>query len=139
MSKTIQLIIKPKFDVNGNPLPVNFKMPESEIPCEVYSNSSKYVVHLTKLDPAVDSWGDFEWEFKLLEKQVEAQAASGSWQNVPNYAGYGTPGDANIYGEAPQDEYTGDAMAGADEKACPACTFLNPAMCTVCDCCGTTM
>ena len=46
----------------------NFKMPHSTIPCEVYSNSTKTIIHLTKLDPEME-WGDFEWSFCVREKR----------------------------------------------------------------------
>jgi hypothetical protein len=138
-AKTISLKISPKFDENGNQLPLNFRLPQSEILCEVYSNSSsKYVIHLTKLNPAVDTWGEFDWSFKMVEKKVDAQLANNgsNWQN--QYAGYGSTGDQNMYGELAQDD-TGDVMAGADEKACPVCTFLNPINNLTCECCGSNM
>lgn len=113
-------------------------MPESEIPCEVYSNSTRYILHLTKLDPNIEAWGEFEWNFKVLEKN-NAYVNNNNW--IPNNSGtQGNPiVDSNLYGEVVQDDFNDGVLAGADEKACGTCTFLNPPHLTHCDCCGTAM
>lgn len=68
ISKTVELIIEPKLDASGAPLPCNFRMPQSAIPCEVSYNSRKTVVRLTKLNHEVQDWGHFEWYFRIREK-----------------------------------------------------------------------
>lgn len=67
-AKLIEFTIKPKLDANGNPSKLNFKCPVSVIPCSVFSSSTTDIIHLTKLDPDADSWGDFEWTFTVIEK-----------------------------------------------------------------------
>lgn len=161
-SKLIELTIKPKLDAEGKPSPLNFRCPEAEILCEVYANSSKFVIHLTKLDPQVEDWGEFEWSFRVVEKrQVGAnQAQSQSYVNYGNSnsntigndndndndnnanANYGSTAGDNYYYGAGQDDFgTGasEAVGAADEKACRACTFLNPTYNTACELCGTNL
>lgn len=67
-SQTIHLTVRPKRDAEGNLATLNFKCPQSSIPCEVYQNTSATVLTLTKLDPKIPDWGDFEWFFEVIEK-----------------------------------------------------------------------
>lgn len=145
ISKLIELTIKPRLDAEGQPAPLNFRCPESEILCEVYANSSKFVIHLTKLDPQVEEWGDFEWSFRVVEKRQayasQAQSQGYADYSQGNYGNYGStvaPGD-NYYYTAGQDDYgtgAGEAVGAADEKACARCTYLNPSYNTTCEICG---
>ena len=84
MSKTIELTIKPKLDASGAPLPCNFRVPQSAIPTEVSYNSRKAIVRLTKLDHEIQDWGDFEWSFRIREKN-----------NNPYLPSYGAVGAAS--------------------------------------------
>ena len=135
VSKTVELIIKPKLDASGAPLPCNFRVPQSVIPCEVYSNTSKHIIHLTKLDPEIQEWGDFEWSFRLREKNNNPYLGSSSAVGSGT-GGYGanTTGDYFMQGDTPaNDDVGGDTSAF--EKACPVCTLNNPISYTHCDAC----
>jgi hypothetical protein len=79
-SKTLELSISPRFDEEGKPIWVNFRMPEAPILCEVFSSSNTFVIHLTKLDPAVEAWGAFDWSFKVVEKNVGENAGDAQQQ-----------------------------------------------------------
>lgn len=134
LTKTIELFIRPKSAANGDAMPCNFRLPLSEVPCEVFSNSSKYVIHLTKLDPFIDDWGEFEWSFRVLQKQPVNPYASSNWQN--NNVGPTAESGDNYDFEDQPDAYTAGGAASG-EKACPACTFLNPAYSLQCEVCQT--
>jgi hypothetical protein len=140
-SRLIALTIEPKLDEFGNPRPLNFRCPESEIICEVFTTTPKYVVHLTKLDPAVQEWGDFAWSCRVVEKPSAAAAQANNSGNG-NYGGYaddgGYGGTGDYFGTG-QDDFAGEAGGGADEKACPACTYANPSYSTACGVCGTAL
>jgi hypothetical protein len=97
VSKTLELTVQPRINENGVPSVLNFRCPESPIVCEVYSTSSKNILHLTKLDPQIEEWGDFVWSFKTVEK---AAAAINSWSNGAN----------GNYGESMMGGDTGGAM-----------------------------
>ena len=56
-----------------------------------------------------------------------------------NYQGYTNYGGTGDYYNGAQDEYTGNAPSGGDEKACPACTFANTPYSVCCEICGTTL
>jgi hypothetical protein len=112
-------------------------MPISVIPCEVYSHSNTPIIHLTKLDPFVADWGQFEWSFKIID-------ASNSYPVYPSLGS--VSGNVNsTYNDAQADYNMADAGTGAevgqvdggsDEKSCPACTFLNPMSAFSCEVCG---
>lgn len=132
MSKTIELTIKPKLDASGAPLPCNFRVPQSSIPCEVSCNSRKTVVRLTKLDHEDQDWGDFEWSFCIREKNNNPYLGSSGAGGAAS-GGYGATGDYSMQG---------DTQAAADldaKKSCPACTFDNDFTATVCDVCGSSL
>ena len=133
IAKTVELTIRPKLDASGQPLPCNFRVPCSVIPCEVYTHTSRFILHLTKLDPEIQEWGQFEWSFRVREKNVNPYQSSG-------YAGTGAGGSyaTGDYGGAGETGAGDDDMAGASsqEKACPACTFINPATAAFCEMCS---
>lgn len=134
--------------------PLNFKCPQSSIPCEAYSNSSATALTLTKLDPKIEGWGDFEWFFEVVHKQNLYQM-----QNWRQYNPYNEPymnqggadgfsmeyspsalhGDGTVGstgGMNNDNDYGGyQAAVGGDTKACPTCTFLNPASNAFCEVC----
>lgn len=150
--QTIQLTVRPRRDEHGNVAPLNFKCPQSSIPCEAYSNGSATVLTLTKLDPKIEEWGDFEWSFEVVHKQSAYQM-----QNWRQYNPYTEP-YMNQGGDGFSMEYSPTAMhgdgtvgstggmnngddygyqaAGGDSKACPTCTFLNPGNAQYCEVCG---
>jgi hypothetical protein len=41
-------------------------MPKSSILCEIMSGQNSNVLQITKLDPKLEYWGDFDWEFCLV-------------------------------------------------------------------------
>lgn len=139
--QTIQLTVRPRRDEYGNPAPLNFKCPQSSIPCEVYSSSGATVLTLTKLDPRLDWWGDFEWFFEVVHKQNAYQMQN--WQYNPHNDGYmnhadGFNGDysSGLHGDGAGGSTGGinhdndygvhQDSGGGDSKSCPTCTFLNP-------------
>lgn len=140
--------MRPRRDEHGNPAPLNFKCPQSSIPCEVYSSSHHNVLTLTKLDPKIPEWGDFEWGFEVIQKQN--QYSMQNWNN--GYAPYGesyvnqgdgysvdyVDGTAGSTGAGHNDNAQGLADA-TESKACPACTFENTPGSTVCDICQTSL
>lgn len=123
----------------------------SSIPCDVYANSSANVLVLTKLDPKVPDWGEYEWHFEVIQKQNQYSPAQ-TWYGTNAYAPYAN-GDAymNNGGEyyegtggsaAGNNEYEanyGEAASSSDTKACPACTYQQPAHLALCEMCSTRM
>jgi hypothetical protein len=128
-SKVIELRITPRS------AKLNFKCPGSTIPCQVFSNSSTAVIHLTKLDPTIDDWGDFEWSFTVRDKQASTYVSitntTNNYQAITNDASPPSTGGA----AATWYDNAGDATYSAAEKACPACTYLNPATASSCGIC----
>lgn len=119
------------------------------MPCSVFSSSNTDIIHLTKLDPDLDWWGEFEWTSRVLEKPNNNYI--GSYPpvgNSGNYGGLGTgTGSTGDYytgmGQA-EDGYgissvDGGNVGAADEKQCPVCTYLNPAVLRVCEICQSTL
>ena len=104
----MELSIRPKLDASGAPLPCNFRMPHSVIPCEVCTQPNTTIVHLTKLDPDED-WGEFEWSFRVRDKNINPYMSS-SYPGMGAGVG-GTYGGAGDYGAA------GDTGAGDDDMA----------------------
>jgi len=146
-ARNVEFTIKPKLDADGVPSKLNFKCPVSVVPCSVFSSSNTDIIHLTKLDPDLDWWGEFEWTSRVLEKPNNN--SMGSYPPVNNsgnaYGGVGTGSTGDYYTGAGQaDEGYGissvDANVGAaDEKQCPVCTYLNPAILRVCEICQSTL
>jgi len=128
-SKVIELRITPRS------AKLNFKCPVSTIPCQVFSNSSTAVIHLTKLDPTIDDWGDFDWSFIVRDKQASTYVSitntTNNYQAITNDASPPSTGGA----AATWYDNAGDATYSAAEKACPQCTFLNPATASSCGIC----
>ena len=63
----IELTIIPRIDSEGGAVPLNFRFPLSEIPCEIRSDYYYHnVLTVTKLDPTQD-WGEFEWNFRVID------------------------------------------------------------------------
>jgi len=145
-SQTIQRTVRPKRDENGNPVPLNFKCPLSSIPCEVYSNSNANVLVLTKLDPKIAEWGEFEWHFEVIQKQGQ-YAAGQPWNGYAPYGDAYMHNGGEYYGEgtggstgAANPDYDaayGEAVGASATKACPACTYEQPAHMTNCEICNT--
>ena len=114
-------------------MPLNFKAPVAPILCDVGSNSNKTIINLTKLDPNLP-WGEFEWNFRVMERNKVSYIATYPSQGGNAMTGYpdmGDYNDANMYG------FDDIGVAAADqEKDCPVCTYKNPANLTKCDMCG---
>lgn len=143
-SQTIQLTIRPKRDENGDLVQLNFRCPLSSIPCEVYSNSSANVLVLTKLDPKIPEWGEFEWHFEVIQKQNQYSTAQ-TWNayapygdaymnNGGEYYGEGTGGSTGAINNDYDTAY-GEAVGASETKACPTCTYLQPAHMALCEMC----
>ena len=70
----IELTIIPKINSEGQAEPLNFRLPLSEIPCEVRSNYySMNILTVTKLDPELDTWGNFDWKFRVVDPTLNQQ------------------------------------------------------------------
>lgn len=96
----------------------NFNVPVSVIPCEVCSHSNTPIIHLTKIDPFQSDWGQFEWHFKVVDKNnypiyPSLYNATGVVDNNSNNNGHV---DQNMIDSFP----TADVVNSAsDEKSCP--------------------
>lgn len=135
LSKVIELKIIPEKDENGLQVPLNFKCPVSTIPCQVFSNQSTAVIHLTKLDPNFDDWGAFTWSFTIQDKQKNQYQNAAAGNNNQGYSN-----NWNTNGNNGDLELSGTGYADADipteqGKACPSCTYLNPVTYTICEIC----
>ena len=53
--------------MDGVPSRLNFRCPASPIVCELGANSQCNLFMATKLDPEVDEWGDFDWQFTVVD------------------------------------------------------------------------
>jgi hypothetical protein len=120
-SRTIEILIRPQKDQQGNDYPLNFACPKSEIVCEVYGGSTKLAVHFTKLDPNLNTWGQFDWDWRIVEKNKVIQVNNSDEQNQDNSGGTGS-------GAVVVEDSNG-------QKACPVCTFLNDASNAFCEIC----
>jgi len=127
-SKKLELIIRPKIDPRtGLKCPLNFRCPVSTIPCEVFSDSVAVIATFTKLNPEIDSWGEFEWDFQVMEKNQVTQ-------QFGNDQGFqGNDNDDNFFYVNSNEAGTG---ADTSVKACPTCTFHNSPGATQCEMCG---
>lgn len=138
LTKVIELQITPAVDDFGLPVPLNFRCPVSTIPCQVFANHSTAIVHLTKLDANIADWGAFSWSFTIQDKLKSQYAGMNSGQGSANntWATNGNNGDLEP-GMAQDDAY--NTNYAADEKACPSCTYLNPAHYSLCEVCQSTL
>jgi hypothetical protein len=107
----------------------------------VFSNANTAVIHLTKLDPTIEEWGDFDWNFVVLDRAapnyVSITNTANNYQSITNDPHYST-GDAGTgtWNNNDYSDYNAGGGSGTAEKACPVCTLLNPSYNSHCSVCG---